>query len=41
MDLVIASKADINVYFHDINIAEADNLLFFGLQLVTRFIYLC
>ena len=27
-------------YFNDINIAEADNL-FFGLQLVTRFIYLC
>lgn len=40
MDLVIASGADINVYFDDINIAEADNL-FFGLQLVTRFIYLC
>lgn len=27
MDLVIASGADINVYFDDINIAEADNLL--------------
>lgn len=27
MDLVITSGADINVYFDDINIAEADNLL--------------